>query len=751
MQAPPPTSWVQDGSPVGAGRTSARRPRLLGVLACCLVGVLALPAPRAEAHGGRMKPPPPKPGDSGPPPSRPPPPVPPPPSPKPRPSPGPSPIPTPRPKPPPVTPGPGVPPGRKPLPPTTPSGPRPPSGPSTPRTGPGSGPAAPTPTTPDDLRPRTRPDPLGRGGRRRPASAPAADWQTWWALNRWSFFPERGTRWARPDAVVTPAGSSDDPVDREALDARRRALITRQQIVPFLLAQLDPKTRTRAEVRAASALALAKVHAEPETADLLLLHAEHEGAPQLVRESAALAVGLLRREKGENTLVGARLDEVRMRLLALLGNAQAATRTRAFAALSLGLLGDQPHGSSFTRHGRMVSQALWQTAQQKSCGRELTVAVLTALGMQPQAGVSEEVKTSLLRIANGRRIARRRWDDIERSHALTAMVRLQGPAWQPALLRTLRNKRLSRHVQRAAFLALCSRSGDLTSSERVDAANATLEALRSSPDPMTKGLGALALGHLQGADLQAGHVRVLERSDAGQYLRDEAHHGSLPRRGFAALALALSVRKAVATGTRVRAYGDEAIALLARGFERVSDPEVRAAYAVALGLIGPDAGEQVPALTAVLRDRAANAELRGHVAIALAAIAGGNLDVRHALRTALLDKRSIALRSQAALALSFLGGESEAPRLVAELQSARSQWVLAQVAAALGQLDDLRAVPGILAVARDEKREDEARALAIVSLGLLGDPARTPSMLRLTADANFVATCDALKEAFTIF
>ena len=42
------------------------------------------------------------------------------------------------------------------------------------------------------------------------------------------------------------------------------------------------------------------------------------------------------------------------------------------------------------------------------------------------------------------------------------------------------------------------------------------------------------------------------------------------------------------------------------------------------------------------------------------------------------------------------------------------------------------------------------RALALAILGLLGDPEKTPSLFRLTLDANYIARTDALNEAFTL-
>jgi len=192
------------------------------------------------------------------------------------------------------------------------------------------------------------------------------------------------------------------------------------------------------------------------------------------------------------------------------------------------------------------------------------------------------------------------------------------------------------------------------------------------------------------------------------------------------------------------------LAVLARGFARVKDATIRSAYVVALGLLGPTAAEHQEELTAILADRRSDPTLRGHAAIALAQLGSRGADVRRALRTALLDKRSISLRSHSALALAFLGGQTDSSILVAELNRTRSQWVLAQVAAALGQLGDLTAIPGILTVARNTAREDEARALAIAALGLLGDPGGKPSMLLLTVDSNYTSLTDALAEAFTI-
>ena len=697
-------------------------------LRCALAALLLLtvlvfwPAPDARAHGGRIQPKPHVPGDGGPIPGRP----------------FPKPDPRPPPPPPPTTHPPGVGPGPV-TPPVTPPQPAPPP-PTTPGT------QGPSPVTGEDGTPTT----TGRTrGRVTSEGAPDVTWEMWWELNRWGFFPERGLA-LRADAVTTATG--EDAPDLVRLDKDRRALIRRQVAVPFLLQQLAVQRRVRDEVRAAAAIALARLTHADDAIAAIAAHACDPRGSKLVRESAAYALGMLRRGEPAAQMAGARLDAVRSKLLGILDEDDAPVRARAFAALSLGMLGDQPYGSAFTKDGRVIQRALWERTLRAHRNADVPVALLTALGMHPATGASDEIEDGLLRIVLGRRVGRRSWDAVERSHALTALVRQQGTGWVALLLRTVADKRLPAQVRRAAFIALGAHAGRLDGAERLDAAEAVAQGLRQSRDGLTRGLGQIALGRLVRADLAAGSSALVERTGATDALLAEARHGAPTHRGFSAIALALALRGATPAPTAATTrFAADGLAVLARAFDEEREARTRSAFAVALGLLGEAAQPALPALTAVLEDRGQAPALRGHAALALAQIGADKTGgVRKALRLALWDKRSVALRSQAALALSFLGGSAESQMLIKELGEARSQWVLSQVAAALGQLGNVDAVPAILALAADEGRADETRALAIASLGLIGDPEPKPSALRLTRDANYPARTDALHEAFTI-
>jgi HEAT repeat protein len=578
----------------------------------------------------------------------------------------------------------------------------------------------------------------------------------WWDLNRWSYFPTRGET-ILGDTVVTPTEDAVKRVEAEARERARRAMVTRIRIVPFLLEQLDPTVVKRNEVRAAAMLALAKVSHDEAAVALLFRYAEDTQAPALVRESAALAIGMLRRDDAKAQMPGERLDAARSRLLTIVDDAKAPDRTRAFAGLALGMLGDQPFGNAFTKDGRVITRALWARTTQKYSSAELPIALLTAIGMQPSAGTAGGVKEELQKVVHGRRVGRRSWSDGERAHALTALVRQEGSGWPMRLFRVVTAKRIPASVRQAAFLSLAAKGSAFTGADRLDAAEATQQGIRLARDDLSRGLGLVALGRLVSADVAAGSAILVKRSSTCATLLAEARHGAYGTRGFAALALGLAVRGATSADSAVRGDADvlkfagSGRDVLARGFERSKEARVRGAYATALGLLGTQTPPAVRlALAEVLGDRGQDPALRGHVAVALGQMGERSAPVRKAMRTALWDKRSVALRSQAALAMSFLGGRAEAGMLIQELRNARSQWVLQQVAVALGQLGDVRAVPAIIEVAADERRGDEVRALAIASLGLLGDPEPKPSILRLTLDANYPARTDALHEAFSI-
>jgi len=569
-----------------------------------------------------------------------------------------------------------------------------------------------------------------------------AAWQTWWSLNRLAYLPDRDDVWAR--RTTTP-NEGDDP----RYWSRRRAELGAQHVLPLLLRLADPATSMRDDVVSSALIALAKTSHDEAVVEAILGRLADPRAAPLVRESAALAAGLLRRTEPEQQMPAVRLDALRERLLEAAEDPSLAERARAFALLSVGLLGDQPFASPYTKDGRLVVRTLWQRLDRTYAQRDVPIALLTALGLQPPDGVPDGVREGLRRMVAGKSVQGRRWDAVERGHALTAAVRLGGPASHALLLRVLGLAREDREVRRAAFLALGVVAERLDAEERLETTQAVHQALKRARDPLSRGLGHLGLGHLLGADLRAGSQDVLLRGGAERELLSEARSGATTTRGFSALALALALRGVQSEEKAVLDFVATGRDVLLRELARdVSDPDLRAAYAVAVGLAGvTDARD---ALLAILDDRTLSPELRGHAAVSLGWLGSLPPGGERALHLALADPVSLELRRQAALGLALLGSRGAQAQLLRQLATGRTERLLAQVVVALGRLGDLSAVEPLTAFASDASRSELSQALAVVALGLLVDPEPRPSLLRLTWSSFYPARTDSLDEAYTI-
>jgi hypothetical protein len=570
----------------------------------------------------------------------------------------------------------------------------------------------------------------GRGGRSTPSALPG--WSTWWAFNRLGYLPGRSDLERRRSATTTPR-------DAAAPAEQLRAEAARRVVVPLLLRTLA-EGEAGPQVRAASLLALAKASNDALSIASIDRHLRTAQPEAVVEEAAALAAGLLRRSAPSLQATAEDLDPLRERLLTLLDDDGRRWRTRAFSALALGLLGDQPGGGPRSHDGARIARALWQRLEDGPSPTELEVAILTALGMQPLACTPTRVREGLRDIVIGRRVGRRTWLASERAHALTALARLRVPGWSGWALRSVLSSRMPTAVREAAFLALGAGAADLDADARHEIAGLFGKAVSRARDPHTRGLAWIAAGRLLAAERRDGITVLADHRDVGRDLQRAAQSAPAEERAFAVLGLALAQRGAPDAAT---------LGMLRDRLERdPAGPAYRGVYAVALLLLdGKAAG---PDLLRVLKDDGADPGVRSLCALALGVLGDADEATRRALATAVYDRGFPELAGEAALALSMLPQGSEAVLLAGRLDDRGPEHLRARLAVALGRLADLRAVDDLVSVARSVARSDETRALAIASLGLLVDPEPVPSLFRLTQDANYPARTDALHEAFTI-
>lgn len=574
---------------------------------------------------------------------------------------------------------------------------------------------------------------------------PGDTWQTWWDLNRLGLIPGRDIAIRRQ--VVTPG--DDQGVSLEEGWAKRRALAAQKTVVPLLLRLVDPNRKHRNEVVGAALIALGKVSQDKVVLPIFLQWLRDPKADQVIRESAALGLGLLRRSRPSLQLDGATLDSIREELLKAIDDKDAHVSVRAFAALGIGLLGDQPFGNAYTKDGRMVIRALWKRLEHAPRDVDVPVALLVALGMQPREGCSDAVRQGLHHIVNGKSLNKRRFRPIERSHALTALIQLGDPGVHTLALRVLRRTREDEMLKRAVCLAVGRWSKRMTPQERAEMAQAIEQSLKSRRDPLTTGLGLIAAGRLLEQDLREGGITVLDAAELPRVLLRSVKKGPSTERGFAAIALALAARGAKDAGCALPLQARVKDVLLAGLEHGRGDDLLTASYAAALGVL--DVPESIDPLLEIVGDTHANPVLRGHAAVALGQMGRRAKEVRPAMLAMLAEKRGVTLRVRAAMGLALLGGRDVRDQLLAELNGASSEYHRAHVVIALGRLGDLGAVQPLIDYATNESYSELARALGVVALGLLTDPEPRPSMLRLTQDANYPAATSVLFSAYSIF
>lgn len=527
--------------------------------------------------------------------------------------------------------------------------------------------------------------------RRTPSAGPdLSHWTVWWSLNRERLLDLRALQTERLRARTNAAGpfffgdGRDEAPEEGASDEARRA------ILDALLAAAGEKN---ADVASGAVVALGKAGAErvlPRLKELV----DDERADATVNESAALAMGM----------VGGGA-ETRTFLIDVMTDGRRRTRTRAFAALGLGFLGDPG-----------AIPALVSQSRQKEAQRDVPSCALLALGL-----LGEEMLVPDLGQGLSGRPGRREADDLLRAYHAAALAGIRSAEAIPSLLTALRDG--DENVRRQAVLALASVAGP----EDEEVVKILLYVLGSDRDSQTQCFAAVALGEI-GSPLAA---------DALLYAFRKGESAIVP---YAALGMGLLARNAADT-----AVSERIVPFLRAQLAERANHDLQGALAVSLG-IARDAAAARP-LTKMLDDEG-DPELRAHLAIALGLI--GDREAAPALRRALEDRSSPSLQREAALALGLLA-DSEAVEILTKLvREGTTEYVRGSAATALGRLASPEAAEALREILVDQDAPDTTRAFVAVALGLVLDRHPVPILSRLGDHLNQRMATAAVAEVLTL-
>ena len=525
-----------------------------------------------------------------------------------------------------------------------------------------------------------------------------------------------------------------------------------RDVLPLLRWAADPKSHQDPDTVSAALLALGKTARGPEDVAVLEKALLRRDAAEVEREAAALSLGLLRRTDPADAFDGKALDDVRRGLLSVMDGASVPGRTRCFAALAIGILGDQPveAGDAFARDGRMTSRELWLRLEAEHAADDVPVSLLVALSLQPRAGIPEAVLDGLRGLCASGKLAGRMRGPLTRAHAALALARLGDADSTGLLLGILKSRNFDVAVRRSAILAL-SILGPRLDGERRIAAVSALSDLSRSGDLDTAGLALVSVAKLLALDAAEGSGSLAEKSEGDETLLRAMAGSASGVRSFAAIALGVAGHPA-GKSCDVTAFADfreKAFALLREmATDEGADPDARGAACVGIGILEDE--RALPILQGIVSRRGNGPLLRADACGGIGLLSRPTQPVLSTLRAALSERASDDLRREASRALGHLGDVGVVPTLIDELRSEASDHVLARAALALGSIRAISSIAPLAALARSTLATDEVRALAIASLGLIGDGEVLPSLRRIATDSNYLARTDALHEAMSL-
>jgi HEAT repeat protein len=453
-----------------------------------------------------------------------------------------------------------------------------------------------------------------------------------------------------------------------------------EKLVAFLVKGMTDKYW---DVRAASAIALGKAGVKNRVVIAALEKATRDEKPS-VQESAVLALGMLR----------ARSSAFLLRRVLM--NKQNDRNLRATAAVSLGLLGDSANVKTlctFTQNG------------QKD---EVKAAAVTGLGLIDDPGSAH----TLLRLITGHEEAE------IRALAVTSLgklgvrsLRFRGQREESNLIRYI--EKLMRRERKAVIRQSCAmilgRIGDESTLEKL------MKAAVTDRDAAVRSFALLSLATVKKSREKSAAVWMFLR----KRLAEEKEN---PVRCYAAIAIGLA-------GDR---RGGE---LLRKSFTDGSSADLRAAAAVGLGILKDN--ESLPLLGKEIQEPRSGGDVRRFSCIAIGLI--GKMHAAEYLRAVLRESNQPYLRWSAAIGLARLGDRSCQSILVGNLGE-NSRITREAAIRALGYFRDETHVRTLMDHFKTEK-DNELRAMCIVSLGYIGDASEEIPVLRhVSRDFNWLAS-----------
>jgi HEAT repeat protein len=447
-------------------------------------------------------------------------------------------------------------------------------------------------------------------------------------------------------------------------------------------------------MRNSAAIALGKVG---DVREFKVIEAMLADDDRTVVESAILALGLLRCDRGER------------RLTELARERHRSGRQRGFAVIALGLSGGEIARRALTEKIGRADSSLGHRAR----AADLESLRALSVGLAYRADLPRGAEGSAAEGAAALITAIRANQSPEKSFlplAFIGLAKTRDPAARDIVLAGLGHPKSDVRGAAAIALGRVFREPDRALERRIQ------RIYRDERDAFVRRLMLISLGRMGGAA-------------ARDLLARERGHADRQQRAFAILGSAI--------------LGDVALVPEFReGLLANKDDSLRGAYAIGLGILRDRESVQL-----LLEQIEANKSpaLRMHLIQALTLLGDGS--VAPLIEDLLAKTRTVALQTTAALALGLLGTPDSSRLLLQILRENGTITVKGSVAGGLGRMGDQRLIEPLIAFVKDENEQDLSRAFGLIALGMMGekDPS-IPPFARITIDSRYDILIETLAE-----
>ena len=546
-----------------------------------------------------------------------------------------------------------------------------------------------------------------------------------------------------------------DRLEAEALGTLRldrwdADALTRSSILETLRTLVDHHATLHPYVAAQAVRALARSTDSSADVQAIAGLLADPAVDHLIREAAALGLGMLRRTDARCALADADLKRARVQLFSTVSDASAQPRTRGFAALAIGLLSSAEPASSDA--SARMTDALLRLLDAPYAGQEVPVGLLMALGQQPPSSLSDEGRQALTAAVMKGRLNGKDLPDTTRAHAALTLGTMGGAGVESTLARVVAMRRgAGRNVKRSAAVGWGRLAAQLGPRERRAAEQRILAAIERERDPSTRHFLTMALVQPFTRDLLEADKATVAGGETASHLLDFAARGTYLDRPYGALALGLVLRAVGgAVGTdATRAFRRQALEVLRAGLADRTDTDTRAAFVLALGLSRDAASRDARML--ISADPARDGDVRAYALLGLVLEGSDAATHRLALErwaSSRWRRHVLVLR---ALGLAASSGPSVDPAVFLDaLVREKTVSLKAEAAIALGRLASPEAAKRLIQVALDPREQDLSRGMAILALGRMADPERVSSLVPLYESVQHRAMTDLTNELLGI-